>query len=281
MTFHVKCKWTATEIPPRCRKPRTVSHSKIVHIDIIELCQPESKTLMPVALIIHNELYREEDAKHHPLYLFQDRLYEVCENYDTPEKLQAHFDYDGIYVDSEAEISDRMEELAKTFVIRDGVVYGNATEPIYQVDFGFNGPSIFIRDAWNDRRLDDREFRADELDYAIKAALSGPYALEDSRREWIENTATNTCYIDVYLPEALKQPSYLNRLAINIEQKVKDFLIHDFRFDSDQLASRPGQRLTQELCKNIYDNPEFQKQQYLIHSFDIRKIAQEVILKRF
>lgn len=278
MTFHLTYKWTAQEIPPRCRKARTVSHSKTVEVDIAELHQPDAKTLMPVAIIVHTELYREQGAQHKPLYLFNGRLYEVSE-YDTPEKLQAYFNYDAFNVNSEDEIPGRVAELAKTFVIRDGMVCSEAGEPIYQIDFGFNGPSIFIRTAWGD--LSDREFRADELDRAIEAALSCPYGLDDSRREWIENTATNVCCIDVYLPEALRLPSYLNRLAVNIEQKVKECLTKSFKFDDEALAQSSGKRLIQEVCKAVYANTEFQQQRYLIHSFDICKVIQDIILKRF
>ena len=76
-------------------------------------------------------------------------------------------------------------------------------------------------------------------------------------------------------------PSYLNRLAVNIEQKVKECLTKSFKFDDEALAQSSGKRLIQEVCKAVYANTEFQQQRYLIHSFDICKVIQDIILKRF
>lgn len=281
MKLKVKFQWTAYEIPPRCRKARPVSHTKEVDVDITEVAQPDAETLMPVALVVHTELYRESEAKHTPIYLFRGKLYKVNESRETPDELQSQYFYDIVVVDTEDVIQSRAKEIADAYVIRDGVVCVEAPEPIYCVDFTFNGPFISIGSAWNEDGLTDRQFRADELDHAIQAALSNEQGLSEGRRQYIQNIAKESCHIDVYLPEALKLPTYLNRLATNIERIVYRCLTDKLSFERETLNQTSGQNLVKEICRKVYGNPEFQQRKYLIYISDVEPIAHKVILERF
>lgn len=281
MNLSVKFRWTANEIPPRCRKPRTVVHTKTVSVNITEVPKAEADTLMPVALIVHTELYRESEATHKPLYLFQGKLYEVDEWNRTPEKLLARYDHEILYVDSEDKIPARMREIETSFVIRAGEVCETAYEPIYELSTTMTGTFIHIAYASCEDELSGHQFRADELDEAIQCALYSEPHVPDERRKYLESTGTNSCRIDVLLPESLKMQPYLNRQAMNIEKLVLDCLEDKFSFESATLQDGAGLKLVQEVCRAVYANEEFKNRRYLIYTYEIVEVVNKVILKRF
>lgn len=281
MNLSLKFQWTTNEIPPRCRKPRAVTHTKEVSVNITEVSKTEAEALMPIALIVHTELYREAEAKHKPMYLFQGRLFEADELSRTPERLLARYAYETIYVDSEDDIPARMREIERLFIIRDGVVCAAADEPIYEIIFTMSGPFIHVAYASEGAELSDRQFRADELNEAIQGALCGDTYVPDDRRKYLESTGTDSCRIDILLPEALTMQPYLNRQATNIEKMVISCLKEGFRFEPSILQEGAGLKLTREVCREVYANVEFQKRRYLIYPSDIVEVVHNVILKRF
>ena len=79
MELKIKFKWSMLEIPPRCRKARNVPHYKDAVATIREISGADADRLMPVALIVHDELYKDKypdtQATHKPLYWYQGSLY--------------------------------------------------------------------------------------------------------------------------------------------------------------------------------------------------------------
>ena len=55
-----KFKWEQNEIPPRCRKPRPVAHYKNGTANIPEANGDDADKDMPLAIVIHTEIYREK-----------------------------------------------------------------------------------------------------------------------------------------------------------------------------------------------------------------------------
>lgn len=73
MELKIKFKWSMLEIPPRCRKARNVPHYKDAVATIREISGADADRLMPVALIVHDELYKDKypdtQATHKPAVL--------------------------------------------------------------------------------------------------------------------------------------------------------------------------------------------------------------------
>lgn len=78
MELKVKFKWDMLEIPPRCRKARNVAHCKERLVNIQEISGADADRLMPVALIVHDELYKDKypdmQATHKPLYVISEQM---------------------------------------------------------------------------------------------------------------------------------------------------------------------------------------------------------------
>ncbi len=281
MELKVKFKWDMLEIPPRCRKPRSVVHYKETFANIQEISGADADRLMPVALIIHDELYKDKysdmQATHKPLYWYQGNLYEEGERH-TIDRLVDEFARDARHVDKEADIESSIREIEKSYVIRDGILYVMTYEPHYHISFSItSGPSIFIQNIYNYEELGNCDFRADELEQTIDAALSSEFRIDDNHREYLKNTEAESCYIEVLMPEALKMPSYLNRIGQNIEREVKQTLLHDFHFEFEELQTEKGKRLIQTVMQAVYADREVKECRYLLTSLDVERIFKQVI----
>ena len=105
MELKIKFKWSMLEIPPRCRKARDVPHYKDAVATIREISGADADRLMPVALIVHDELYKDKypdtQATHKPLYWYQGNLY-AKDNRHTIDRLVDEFARDVQNVDKEA-----------------------------------------------------------------------------------------------------------------------------------------------------------------------------------
>lgn len=282
--LRVPCKfrWTAMIIPPRCRKPRETYIYKETEVFIPQIPAESADAEMPLAIIVHDELYKDSfpDTKsvHKRLYLYNGLLYEE-EDRLSVDRLKSYYMASPIIVDSEAEVGAELSNIQKEYVVRDGALYRRAYEPMYEVSFGFmSGPSIMIRNVWDYDQITDNNFRADELDYAIDAALSGELNIEESCRDRLLQTKEKSCFIEVLMPEALKMPSYLNRVAQNIEKEVLKVLRKEFKFDTEELDGESGKKLVGKVMQATYMDPEVKQRRYLLYSYDIVRITKSVIL---
>lgn len=281
--MELKCKfrWEMLEIPPRCRKARNIPHYKDVVATIREISNADADRLMPVALIVHDELYKDKypdtQATHKPLYWYQGSLY-AKDNRHTIDRLVDEFARDVQIVDNEADIETSIREIEQSYVIRDGVLCVMTYEPCYHISFSItSGPSIFIENIYDYDKLDDCDFRADELEQTIDAALNSEHYMDESRRQYLKDTKDNSCYIEVLMPEVLKMPSHLNRIGQNIEREVRHALLHDFQFEPDELKTEKGKKLIQTVMQAVYADKELKKRRYLHPSLDVERIFKQVI----
>lgn len=282
--MELKCRfrWEMFEIPPRCRKARNVPHYKDVIATIREISEADADRLMPVAIIVHEELYKDKypdmKATHKPLYWYQGNLYEKDDRH-TIDRLVDEFARDVQCVDKEADIESQIREIEQTYVIRDGILYVMTYEPHYHISFFItSGPSIFIQNIYDYAELGNYDFRADELEQTIDAALNSEFRMDDSHRQYLKDTKNESCYIEVLMPEVLKMPSYLNRIGQNIEKEVRSTLLHDFNFEFEELQTEKGKRLIQTVMQAVYNDREVKKCRYLLTSLDVERIFKQVIL---
>ena len=231
MELKIKFKWSMLEIPPRCRKARDVPHYKDAVATIREISEADADRLMPVALIVHDELYKDKypdtQATHKPLYWYQGNLY-AKDNRHTIDRLVDEFARDVQDVDKEADIETRIREIEQSYVIRDGV-------------------------------------------------LNSEHYMDESRRQYLKDTKSESCYIEVLMPEALKMPSILNRIGQNIEKEVTHTLIHDFQFEYEELRTEKGKKLIQTVMQAVYADKELKERRYLRPSLDVERIFKQVI----
>ena len=151
-------------------------------------------------------------------------------------------------------------------------------EPCYHISFSISsGPSIFIENIYDYDKLDDCDFRADELEQVIDAALNSEHYMDESRRQYLKDTKDEYCYIEVLMPEALKMPSILNRIGQNIEKEVTHTLIHDFQFENEELRTEKGKKLIQTVMQAVYADKELKERRYLRPSLDVERIFKQVI----
>lgn len=281
MELKVKFKWDMLEIPPRCRKARSVAHYKETLANIQEISSADADRLMPVAFIVHDELYKDKysdmQATHRPLYWYQGNLYEKDDRH-TIDRFVDEFARDTQHVDKEADIESSIRKIEQSYVIRDGVLCVMTYEPCYHISFSISsGPSIFIENIYDYDKLDDCDFRADELEQAIDAALNSEHYMDESRRQYLKDTRSESCYIEVLMPEVLKMPSILNRIGQNIEKEVTHTLIHDFQFEYKELKTEKGKKLIQTVMQAVYADKESKERRYLHPSLDVERIFKQVI----
>lgn len=210
-------------------------------------------------------------------YWYQGNLY-AKDNRHTIDRLVDEFARDVQDVDKEADIETRIREIEQSYVIRDGVLCVMTYEPCYHISFSItSGPSIFIENIYDYDKLDDCDFRADELEQTIDAALNSEHYMDESRRQYLKDTKSESCYIEVLMPEALKMPSILNRIGQNIEKEVTHTLIHDFQFEYEELRTEKGKKLIQTVMQAVYADKELKERRYLRPSLDVERIFKQVI----
>lgn len=73
-------------------------------------------------------------------------------------------------------------------------------------------------------------------------------------------------------------PSYLNRVAQNIEKEVLKVLRKEFKFDTEELDGESGKKLVGKVMQATYMDPEVKQRRYLLYSYDIVRITKSVIL---
>jgi hypothetical protein len=67
--------WYVQEIPPRCRKPRDVLHTKAVEVNIPEFRGVEVDKNAPVAIVVYKKDYGTNKKVGEEFRLYDGRLY--------------------------------------------------------------------------------------------------------------------------------------------------------------------------------------------------------------
>lgn len=199
--------YTRDEIPPRCRKPRPVTYETSAQVEVPTASSDDA----PVAFRI-----REVEDRIKEIRTFDGRLFapylphshqeepslpgsvHFPQGVDTERSNLRHVTFN---VDSDEAYYRQAQEHYRRFLIIDGVVWEETTEPGYHVAvFGFGNVSLGV----SDRKDHGTLFRADEFD----AALAWARELTSERRgpsgrytdpEGVERYRA----IEVLIPEAV------------------------------------------------------------------------------
>ena len=187
--------WYVQEIPPRCRKPRDVLHTKTVEVNIPEFRGVEVDKNAPVAIVVYKKDYGTNKKVGEEFRLYDGRLY---------------------------------------------VAQGSAAE------------------FKNRYQCDGRIEREGDIPKTVKK-------IEDYNS------------IEVRIPDALKLPTYLNRVDDCLEKNARKALTQELGFG----ALEEGlSNLMVAIMKRARKNEEFKRTSY-IAPYELADIAREVILEKF
>lgn len=255
--------WYVQEIPPRCRKPRDVLHTKAVEVNIPEFRGAEVDKNAPVGIVVYKKDYNTGKTVGKELRLYDGRLYVA--NGSAAEFKNRH-QCDG-RIEREGDIPKTVKKIEEEWLICDDTLYRVTGEPVYQVCDQF----IFTDVIWNPEDMVHNRFRADELFEAkrYRDALHPKYASEANDEDFNS--------IEVRIPDALKLPTYLNRVDDCLEKNASKALTQELGFG----ALEEGlSNLTVAMMKRAKQNEEFKRTSY-ISSYKLADIAREVILEKF
>lgn len=167
--------YTRSEVPPRCRKPRPVLYDTTATVTV----ESVSSSAAPVALRV-TEL-RDEERAPSEIRTYQGRLYAPHESYyrqegptvpgDSrfPSEVTTHR-YD--HASSSEEFLSAIIDAYKPFLIIDGIVWAETSEPGYLVaTFGIGGVNGTTSLMVSDRTDYGTLFRADEFEAARAHAV--------------------------------------------------------------------------------------------------------------
>lgn len=206
--------YTREEIPPRCRKPRPVTHETSAQAQIPSVTSDES----PVAFRIRDLDDRTTEVRTHDGRLFApyrtgpDRTEPILPGSTKfPQDVDTTFNglgYVGYPVDSEDAYRQAVQDQYRKFLIIDGIVWVEAGEPSYSVStFGMGGNHggtglMVNRDAMG--RHSGATFRADEFEDAHAYAIEVANRRGDTRdvARYQDNPEHYRC-IEVVIPEAV------------------------------------------------------------------------------
>ena len=146
--------WYVQEIPPRCRKPRDVLHTKAVEVNIPEFRGVEVDKNAPVAIVVYKKDYGTNKKVGEEFRLYDGRLY-VAQG--SAAEFKNRYQCDG-RIEREGDIPKTVKKIEEEWLICDDTLYRVTGEPIYRVCDQF----ILTDVIWDRENMDPDRFRADE-----------------------------------------------------------------------------------------------------------------------
>lgn len=210
MTIELNIEFHESEIPPRCRLPRPVSHKENVKVKIKEANKEEA----PVAFIVHSLKDRPMEIR-----LYKNQLYKEARISFYNGKESEEYSFDAIpwesvfrkymgygeYI-SKAEYIAYLKLTSREYLIIDGVVFRRCYEPYYRITtFGFHGCGTAIFPEFSDKsRKEVPGYSALDKERAIADAVKiacgrGDESSINSIKEMAQGP------IDVIIPSACKR----------------------------------------------------------------------------
>lgn len=199
--------YTRSEVPPRCRKPRPVLYDTTATVTV----ESVSSSAAPVALRV-TEL-RDDERAPSEIRTYQGRLYAPHESYyrqegptvpgDSrfPSEVTTHR-YD--HASSSEEFLAAIIDAYKPFLIIDGIVWAETSEPGYLVaTFGIGGINGTTSLMVSDRTDYGTLFRADEFEAARAHAVEVSRDRGDRADQYEGEAAETYRAIEVLIPEAV------------------------------------------------------------------------------
>ena len=207
-TIDITGTYTRDEIPPRCRKPRPVSHETSAQVEVPIVSAEEA----PIAFRIRDLDDRTKEIRAFDGRLFAAHPIQIRREEPTlpgstrfPSEIDTERNHDIRHIFTRAESDEDFQRLAqdhyRKFLIIDGIVWRETTEPGYHVSvFGFGEVSLGV----SDRKDHGTLFRADEFE----AALAWAQELTSERRGLSTRysdpeAAERYRAIEVLIPEAV------------------------------------------------------------------------------
>ena len=225
--------WYVQEIPPRCRKPRDVLHTKTVEVNIPEFRGVEVDKNAPVAIVVYKKDYGTNKKVGEEFRLYDGRLY-VAQG--SAAEFKNRYQCDG-RIEREGDIPKTVKKIEEEWLICDDTLYRVTGEPIYRVCDQF----ILTDVIWDRENMDPDRFRADELFEAkrYRDALYPEYACKEDDEDYNS--------IEVRIPDALKLPTYLNRVDDCLEKNARKALTQELGFGGRRSVEPDGCHY--ETCK--------------------------------
>lgn len=200
------------EIPPRCRKPRDVTHDTSTEVEVARV---EAKDA-PVAFRVHDRIGGDDPARE--IRTHGGRLYApyaahrvgasqaVAGSADFPAEVDADY-HNRVYADSPESFAAQVRERYAVYIIIDGMVWSEVEEPGYQVTtFGLGGINGSTAIFASTRKDYGTMFRADEFEAARAWAHEVASERGDSADAETFSTpegAARDKVIEVLIPEAI------------------------------------------------------------------------------
>lgn len=210
MTIELNIEFHESEIPPRCRLPRPVSHKETVKVKIKEA----SKEDAPVAFIVHSlkerpmevRLYKNQLYKEARITFYNGKESEEYSFDEIPwETVFCRYTRYGEYI-TKAEYIAYLKLRSREYLIVDGVVFRRCYEPFYRITtFGYQGCGTAIFPEFSDKsRKEVYGYSALDKERAIADAIK--IASERGDEKDIDSIkAMAQGPIDVLIPSACKR----------------------------------------------------------------------------
>lgn len=156
MIIELNIEFHESEIPPRCRLPRPVSHKETVKVKIKEARKEDA----PVAFIVHSLKERPMEVR-----LYKNQLYKEARISFYNGKKAEEYSFDTIpwetvfrkytgYMEyiSKSEYIAYLKLTSREYLIVDGVVFRRCYEPFYRITtFGYRGCGTAIFPEFSDK----------------------------------------------------------------------------------------------------------------------------------
>ena len=210
MTIELNIEFHESEIPPRCRTPRPVSHRETVKVKVREASIEDA----PVAFIVHSLEEQPMEVR-----LFKGQLYKEARISFYNGKKSEEYSFDAIpwesvfrkytgygeYI-SKAEYIAYLKLTSREYLIVNGVVFHRCYEPFYRITtFGYRGCGTAIFPEFSDKsRKEVPGYSALDKDRAIADAIKIAEGRGDEKDiDSIKEMAQGP--IDVIIPSACKR----------------------------------------------------------------------------
>ena len=210
MTIELNIEFHESEVPPRCRLPRHVSHKEAVKVKIKEASKEEA----PLAFIVHSLKERPMEVR-----LFKGQLYKEARISFYNGKKSEEYPFDAIpwetvfrkytgygeYI-SKSEYIAYLKLTSREYLIVDGVVFRRCYEPFYRITtFGYRGCGTAIFPEFSDKnRKEVPGYSALDKDKAIADAIKIAEGRGDEKDiDSIKEMAQGP--IEVIIPSACKR----------------------------------------------------------------------------
>lgn len=210
MTIELNIEFHESEIPPRCRLPRPVSHKETVKVKIKEVSKEEA----PVAFIVHSLKDRPMEVRLYKNQLYKEAritFYNGKESEEYPfdkipwETVFHRYTMYGEYI-TKAEYIAYLKLRSREYLIVDEVVFYKCYEPFYRITtFGYCGCGTAIFPEFSDKsRKEVPGYSALDKEKAIADAVKiaterGDEKSIDSIKEMAHGP------IEVIMPSACKR----------------------------------------------------------------------------